>query len=279
MNELVWTDEEHFTIAGTRFECGERNRFKPHEGHFYVFKSPAAIRHYVRLLESIQARRIVELGTFHGGSTAMVAALCDPEKLVGVDITEERIAELDAFIEEQALSGRVEVHHSVDQGNRAQLGGIIDAAFGDEPLDIVFDDASHQLVPTRTSFELLFPRLRPGGLYVLEDWRVPALQILACQLTSGLAQGLASDITMRQHALVIRRSNVVLDDFALDHFVFEDLRDGFATAGAVWTPERYQAFNEYVADFMTKDPSAAPKGAGRGVLRLRPDGGGGTAEA
>ena len=42
---------------------------------------------------------------------------------------------------------------------------------GDAPLDLVVDDCSHLYEPTRASFNELFPRLRPGGLYVIEDWR------------------------------------------------------------------------------------------------------------
>jgi hypothetical protein len=34
----------------------------------------------------------------------------------------------------------------------------------------VIDDGSHLLEETTRSFGTLFPRLRPGGLYVLEDW-------------------------------------------------------------------------------------------------------------
>src|SRR5207237_7250205 len=40
----------------------------------------------------------------------------------------------------------------------------------DGPLDLVIDDASHQYEPTRSSFETLFPLLRTGGLYIIEDW-------------------------------------------------------------------------------------------------------------
>jgi SAM-dependent methyltransferase len=38
------------------------------------------------------------------------------------------------------------------------------------PLDLVFDDASHFYRFSKVSFETLFPLLRPGGLYVIEDW-------------------------------------------------------------------------------------------------------------
>jgi hypothetical protein len=32
------------------------------------------------------------------------------------------------------------------------------------------DDASHIYEPTLSSFQTLFPLLRPGGLYIIEDW-------------------------------------------------------------------------------------------------------------
>ncbi len=37
-------------------------------------------------------------------------------------------------------------------------------------LDLVIDDASHMYEQTKRSFEILFPLLRPGGLYIIEDW-------------------------------------------------------------------------------------------------------------
>jgi hypothetical protein len=37
-------------------------------------------------------------------------------------------------------------------------------------VDLVVDDASHTYEATKTSFEILFPLLRPGGIYIIEDW-------------------------------------------------------------------------------------------------------------
>ncbi|MFI9379841.1 class I SAM-dependent methyltransferase [Kutzneria sp. NPDC052558] len=53
-----------------------------------------------------------------------------------------------------------------DQGDAAGL-----AAFAAEhgPFDIVIDDGSHRNEHVRTSFEALFPHVRPGGYYVIED--------------------------------------------------------------------------------------------------------------
>lgn len=51
-----------------------------------------------------------------------------------------------------------------------KLTSILDDEFGARPLDLIIDDASHFYVQTRTSFQIAFSRLRPGGVFVIEDW-------------------------------------------------------------------------------------------------------------
>jgi hypothetical protein len=43
---------------------------------------------------------------------------------------------------------------------------------GGGPFGLIVDDASHEGEPTRASFDLLWPLVRPGGYYVVEDWTV-----------------------------------------------------------------------------------------------------------
>ena len=40
---------------------------------------------------------------------------------------------------------------------------------GDGLLDVVIDDGSHVNTLTLTSFEMLWPHIRPGGIYIIED--------------------------------------------------------------------------------------------------------------
>ena len=58
----------------------------------------------------------------------------------------------------------------------------------------MIDDASHLYNETSASFNVLFPRLRPGGLYVIEDW--------SCQLDKdrGLTAKWAADAAARESA-------------------------------------------------------------------------------
>ena len=75
------------------------------------------------------------------------------------------------YVAREGLEDVVRVYDDVDQADRGRLAEIVDEEFGDEPLDFVLDDCSHLYEPTRASFNELFPRLRPGGIYTIEDWR------------------------------------------------------------------------------------------------------------
>ncbi len=83
----------------------------------------------------------------------------------------ERIEALDSFIAQRDLSSVLRPHYGVDQSDRAALSAICRDEFGGAPLDMVIDDASHLLGPTRASFDALFPLVRPGGRYLIEDWQ------------------------------------------------------------------------------------------------------------
>ena len=63
--------------------------------------------------------------------------------------------------------GRVTTHWGISQTDDKRLLQIV---AGLQPLDLVIDDCSHMLVPTIESFQLLFPKVRTGGYYVIEDW-------------------------------------------------------------------------------------------------------------
>lgn len=56
----------------------------------------------------------------------------------------------------------------VDQGSRKELGAFRDAAKG-EQFDIIIDDGSHRGDHQQISLEMLWPMLKSGGLYIIED--------------------------------------------------------------------------------------------------------------
>ena len=157
----------HFRVGDIGFRCG----FDESSGRvFSIVKDPAGIETYLEMVERFQGENFVELGIAFGGSPALTALVAPPRKLVAIDLKTERVEALDELIAERGLGERVRLHYGVDQADRDRLAAILDEEFGDEPLGLVIDDASHLLDETRASFETLFPRLRPGGLFVIEDW-------------------------------------------------------------------------------------------------------------
>ena len=56
------------------------------------------------------------------------------------------------------------------QADGDRIRSTIRQEFGDTPLDMVIDDASHRYSTTRKAIEIAFPLLKTGGNYVIEDW-------------------------------------------------------------------------------------------------------------
>ena len=163
------TADDVITFEGIELVSGYEHASTPER--FVIVKRPAHRDAFIELCRTVRGGRLVELGIAEGGSTALAALAAEPSALLAIDIEPQPLAALEEFIAERDLGGRVHTRYGVDQGDRDQLARTVDEAMGPEPLDLVVDDASHQLDPTRTSFEVLFPRLAPGGLYAIEDWK------------------------------------------------------------------------------------------------------------
>ena len=153
-------------------------------GHLGIEKIRPLLEAYIALWAQHRPRRVVELGIRRGGSTAMLNELGGAERIVSVELSETRREALDRYIEARGAQDIVHPHYGVDQADRERLAQIVDDEFAGAPLDLVIDDASHLYAESRASFEVLFPSLRPGGLYLLEDWR--SQHMLAAQLTAAL---------------------------------------------------------------------------------------------
>ena len=89
---------------------------------------------------------------------------------MGVDIQTDRVKVLDHYLERRSATERVRLYYGTDQQDRQALKSIAHENFKDQPLDLVIDDASHFYEPAKSSLNVLLPLLRPGGVYLIEDW-------------------------------------------------------------------------------------------------------------
>lgn len=167
--QLAWLDDRHVRIGGVDFYCDHDLRGVP-EGHLAVMKPRSVVEAYADLATGGRCDAIVELGIHRGGSTALLQELLRPARLLAVELAESPVASLADYIAARRLHDIVRPRYGIDQGDRAGLLRAVDEELGDRPLDLVVDDASHLYDPTLASFEVLFPRLRSGGRFIIEDW-------------------------------------------------------------------------------------------------------------
>jgi SAM-dependent methyltransferase len=104
--------------------------------------------------------KILELGTYDGVSAKIFSRFFRNSRIISVD-WESRNIDFSQFANI--------VFVQADQSDEAALAAMCDQYVPDG-LDIVVDDASHIGFYSLRSFRILFPRLRKGGYYVVEDW-------------------------------------------------------------------------------------------------------------
>jgi hypothetical protein len=181
---LTWTGDDAFELGGIEFVCRAlKAGFPSTPERMLLVKSRWQAEWYEQFLRHLRPQSVVEVGTFDGASLAMCAEIAQPQRLVGVDLRSEPSSALAAYIERRGLEDRVRPYYGVDQIDAARLNEILDGEFGDEQVDLVVDDASHALGATQRTFDILFPRVKPGGVYLLEDWPTHRLP----QITDPLA--------------------------------------------------------------------------------------------
>ena len=139
------------------------------DGAHVIFKPPWMIQRYDALVNSLAPAHIVELGIYKGGSTVFFHELAQPEKLTAVEIEQAPVPTLEYYIEGLSKNS-LKTYYGIDQADRTRLVATVNEEHDGHALDLVIDDASHYLEETTQSFNALFPLLRKGGVYVIEDW-------------------------------------------------------------------------------------------------------------
>lgn len=127
-------------------------------------KSRLFLRNYQAYFSQFNGAHVnvLELGIFHGGSLLLWRDYFTAGSVVGLDIN---------AVELRDASGRIKVYQGRQEDR--QLLDRIGRETAPQGFDVIIDDASHLAEPTRVSFGHLFKHhLKPGGIYVIEDWRV-----------------------------------------------------------------------------------------------------------
>jgi SAM-dependent methyltransferase len=170
MKTLEWRSERELVIDGVHFDCSiDDYAQKTSLDRLVLLKNRGVLDLYAQVFADDRPRNMLEFGIFQGGSPALYSLWFDLDRFVGVDICAP-VAAFDDFCRNHQVGRKIRSYYGVSQTDRGRIEEIVRNEFGAAPLDVVIDDASHQYENTRRTFEIAFPLLRPGGLYVIEDW-------------------------------------------------------------------------------------------------------------
>ena len=152
-------------------EVGAPPEVAPEELRF--FKQQAFVERLMGFFElrpEFQPERILEMGIWEGGSVAFWNQLFRPLRHVAFDLAQRVDSpQFGSWASRHAKPGSVETIWGVDQSDRSVVLDLVRGKLQGAP-DLIIDDAAHILECLQPAFETLFPLLRPGGIYLIEDW-------------------------------------------------------------------------------------------------------------
>ncbi|MCP4308803.1 MAG: class I SAM-dependent methyltransferase [bacterium] len=144
---------------------------------YYSNKPPYYNEVYESYFEPLrnQKLKMLELGIHRGGSLDAWEAYFGSARIVGLDIKDVYTAAPDGkvvYSEGEPVPRTFGPRVRTVKGSQADHQFLATLSDQEAPdgWDIVIDDCSHVGSLTLESFRALFPRVKKGGLYVVEDW-------------------------------------------------------------------------------------------------------------
>jgi cephalosporin hydroxylase len=244
LERLVWQkDRVLLDDLVFRLELTKSDDWELGNECFGFYKSKELVEEYAKFLawrKQFNPQNIFEIGIWDGGSMVFWHELFQPEKHVAIDrVLREDSKYFQRYVSRKGLESHIKSYWSVDQADSQRLREIVDKEF-DGPLDLVIDDGSHLYGPTKDSFDTLFPLVRPGGFYIVEDWawehseafqtpdhpwaKEKSLTALVFRLVeaTGSSPHLIQSLALFKGIVVVERgpaSPAGLGDFELEHHI------------------------------------------------------------
>lgn len=169
---IQWMTSDHFRLNGIDFltsQHGATIEDAEKSGAIWVMKNVELLALYEDRVAKLEPQLIVEVGVAGGGGAAVLNERFRPKTLCLIDLVDVTSPSFKAYLKSPSASN-IRTHLDVDQSDQSRLAKVMEQDFGDSRLDLVIDDASHLYEPSLATFEELFPRVRPGGFYIIEDW-------------------------------------------------------------------------------------------------------------
>lgn len=123
------------------------------KGRYHRYDVPYTVLLGARRLEPL---RLLEIGVAGGGSLRAWREYLPNAHIIGVDKSEQAL---------EHAGERIEIYVG-DQANSVQMANLADSC---GPFDVVIDDGGHMTEAQHVAFDVLWPAVRKGGFYAIED--------------------------------------------------------------------------------------------------------------
>jgi hypothetical protein len=232
--EIVWTEKG--------FNCGPYSFIQDFSSNaaavraaypeFVLMKDRANVLAYVSNLSGSPTRDFLELGIMRGGSCGLFESLYKPQNHMALDIYRQGSDGLDELESAVVADGRhFRAHFNLSQTDIPRILSEWKVLSGQPTpeFDVIVDDASHAYELSLASFNGLFPYVRAGGVYVIEDWgwahwpgpwqepshadyKSPALSNLPihCLISTTGGGGAISQVIMTPNQSFVFRGGIVI---------------------------------------------------------------------
>ncbi|WP_143002901.1 DUF4915 domain-containing protein [Nitrosospira sp. Nsp1] len=171
---LIWKDDLHLQINEVNFhlawDTAELHGGSSTADDFLLGKPRHMVEKSVEIGRQQKISKIFEMGIFKGGSVALYDQIFQPIKIAAIDYMPEPVPALSNYIARHSKLDVLKPYYGVSQADRPTMERILSFEFPERDIDLIIDDASHLYEETRDAFNISFPYLTPGGLYIIEDW-------------------------------------------------------------------------------------------------------------
>lgn len=171
---LIWKDDLHLQINEVSFhltcDTAELHGGSSTADDFLLGKPRHMVEKSVEIGQQQKISKIFEMGILKGGSVVLYDQIFQPLKIAAIDHTPEPLNALATYIAKHGKLDIIKPYYGISQADRLTMEKILSFEFPDRDIDLIIDDASHMYEETREAFNICFPYLTSGGLYIIEDW-------------------------------------------------------------------------------------------------------------
>jgi cephalosporin hydroxylase len=136
---------------------------------------PSELRAFLELVQELQPRAVLEIGTALGGTLFLLTRAAAPDAaLISIDLSGDlrfgggRVAQRRPLFEAFALDDQ-QVCFLAGDSHEPEMRGRVEANLRGRPVDVLMIDGDHTEEGVRHDFELYSDLVRPGGMIAFHD--------------------------------------------------------------------------------------------------------------